>query len=456
MERQNKDHDDRQEKKRRREDDTHQRDSDSSDATETDEEDYNRPARRRRSNSDTREQERQAETAARPFNQTLVMPSVPREERLPTDSTTSSMTTTRVSNSTLNNPGMALPYGTASMNPAAEMAAQQVRAASAFGLPPLPVGLSQPSAASSLILQQQQQLQNQQRLAALAAAQALSGYTAALNPLLMNLLLNRPNLFIPPVSLLGTAAGFPPNSLPSMPVMDPFAAAVALSQANLLLQARQQQQQQNMLLTSRQPPLLMGSPPFPPPVPAAASLLPPPPHPPPRPLVAAGIPPPPPPPLPPMGDANRPARTAELAMPRDEDILSDHQILLRRQIEFFEARPEDIRHFTPGRRREISVGQVGIRCKHCAAVLQPHQRVKGSVYFPSTLRALYQAAQNMGTTHLIDKCPQINPALKQTLKMYTEMPAVSGHGGKQYWADGAISRGIYETDQGLRFRNNVL
>jgi len=151
-----------------------------------------------------------------------------------------------------------------------------------------------------------------------------------------------------------------------------------------------------------------------------------------------------------------PAHTADLYMGNsDDDVLSDQQILLRQQIEFFQARPDDIYNFSPTRRRDISVGQVGIRCKACALKLQPHRRRKGSVYFPSTLHAIYQAAQNMGKIHFIGNCKCISPHVKARLQKHSEVRAAAGCGGKKYWAKGARKRGIYETELGLRFRSNV-
>ena len=141
-----------------------------------------------------------------------------------------------------------------------------------------------------------------------------------------------------------------------------------------------------------------------------------------------------------------------LYMPRDEYILSEPQILLRKQMEFFQATPADIDVVTPGRRKKISVGQVGIRCKHCARGLNTQHYVKGTMYFPSTLRALYQAAQNCGKVHLSDKCPMVSTEVKIQLKEYMEMPTSSGYGGKQYWSDCAMERGVCETENGLRFR----
>jgi hypothetical protein len=144
-------------------------------------------------------------------------------------------------------------------------------------------------------------------------------------------------------------------------------------------------------------------------------------------------------------------RTEDLYMSCDDDVLSDHQIVLRKQIEFFVAQQIDIDNFTPGRRKEISVAQVGIRCKHCA-MLAPSKRPRGAVYFPSTLRAIYQAAQNMASVHFTVTCEHIHPSLKLELIELQERKAVMGHGGKKHWAEGAMACGIDEMEHGLRFR----
>jgi hypothetical protein len=46
----------------------------------------------------------------------------------------------------------------------------------------------------------------------------------------------------------------------------------------------------------------------------------------------------------------------------------------------------------------------------------------------------------------------IDPHLKLQLTYLQEKKAVMGHGGKKYWAEGATTRGIIETEQGLRFK----
>ena len=100
-------------------------------------------------------------------------------------------------------------------------------------------------------------------------------------------------------------------------------------------------------------------------------------------------------------------------MSGEEKVLPVHQTILCKQIEFFVAQQEDIDNFAPNRKNVISIGQVGIRCKHCA-VIPSRKSTKGCVYFPKTLNAIYQAANNMSSTHFTgpDACKHISPLLK--------------------------------------------
>jgi hypothetical protein len=103
-------------------------------------------------------------------------------------------------------------------------------------------------------------------------------------------------------------------------------------------------------------------------------------------------------------------RSYLLSTESDERNLSQYQCMARKQIEIFEATPQDAKMNAQGRNRPVLVGQVGIRCKHCANVatsaasaatasttatsptstknkkglLPTRQRQKtGSVYFPN-------------------------------------------------------------------------
>ena len=148
----------------------------------------------------------------------------------------------------------------------------------------------------------------------------------------------------------------------------------------------------------------------------------------------------------------------------DESRLSHRQRLLRLQLEVFEANHEDVTTHTRGRNKPISYGQVGIRCKHCAHV-PVAQRQKGSTYFPSTKLGLYQAAQNMFTTHLQSEvCEYLPDSVKLQFHVIAggsqgdaSKPSSSNHGaGRPYWLESASQLGLVDTeDHGIRFVRNI-
>lgn len=136
----------------------------------------------------------------------------------------------------------------------------------------------------------------------------------------------------------------------------------------------------------------------------------------------------------------------------DDDMLSDYQIFLRKNIEFFEADKTEVETPAPGRKKPLNLGQVGIRCIHCAHVAIP-RRTSATVYFPSKLKGLYQAAQNIGSTHFRGSCPNLPEAVRALAKTFQVdgKRATAGHGGKQYWSDAAGNLGVVEAEDGLRF-----
>jgi hypothetical protein len=94
---------------------------------------------------------------------------------------------------------------------------------------------------------------------------------------------------------------------------------------------------------------------------------------------------------------------------------------------------------------------VGIRCRHCAHV-PTNQRVRGSVYFPSSTMGFYQAAQNMSSTHLqCGLCPEMPESIKTefALLIGTKTAASSSAGGRVYWGRCAQQMGLVDTEQGI-------
>mmetsp|Transcript_15292 Transcript_15292/g.23811 ORF Transcript_15292/g.23811 Transcript_15292/m.23811 type:complete len:484 (-) Transcript_15292:243-1694(-) len=140
---------------------------------------------------------------------------------------------------------------------------------------------------------------------------------------------------------------------------------------------------------------------------------------------------------------------ALLFMPCDVGHLSEYQVLIRKQLEIFEATEQDITQSMQGRKKQLYVGQVGVRCIHCKN-LPLQKRGRGSVYFPAKLDRFYQAAQNMASTHLCLECKGIDPNLKTRLAALRGDRAVAS-GGKRYWADSVRVLGCYEDpEDGVR------
>jgi hypothetical protein len=140
-------------------------------------------------------------------------------------------------------------------------------------------------------------------------------------------------------------------------------------------------------------------------------------------------------------------------LPVDNEHLSQYQIAVRKQLEVFEAKQEDVESIQ-GRKRWVALGQAGIRCRHCSN-LPLRQRGRGAVYFPVKLSGMYQASQNMASSHLSDSCSQIPPDVKKKLRDLRLRRGMA-RGGKNYWADAGRAIGLYETEDCLRLRPGAI
>jgi len=151
----------------------------------------------------------------------------------------------------------------------------------------------------------------------------------------------------------------------------------------------------------------------------------------------------------------------------DDNYLSPYQVVLRKQIELFEAQPQDT-GTVQGRNRRVQLGQVGLRCQHCR--FQPKDgKASGAAYFPTSLNGVYQAAQNM-SKHLLE-CQYVPESVRMELRRLREEGSGGGGGGgpnsnsaphqksqagKEAWAQRAAQLGVYEDAQqgGLRFQRD--
>ena len=139
-------------------------------------------------------------------------------------------------------------------------------------------------------------------------------------------------------------------------------------------------------------------------------------------------------------------------VPEDKNTLTDYQILVRQNIEFFEADPQDIGNPRPGRKATLVAGQVGIRCIHCRSVNSKRPPAATS-YFPTKLHRVYHSAQAIAVTHLARTCPNINPHVRDTL-LFLQDIRQKATVGREYWSMSAIAVGVVETEkEGLRFQS---
>ena len=147
-----------------------------------------------------------------------------------------------------------------------------------------------------------------------------------------------------------------------------------------------------------------------------------------------------------------PGDTRALSLPSDEGNLSAYQCLLRQQILLFAVQMSDIQCSAQGRNKPITLGQVGVLCRHCAKI-PPGLRPCGAVYFPGKLSGLYQASQNMAINHFSKSCQSIPEDARQRLIQLKEQKSSVLGGGKHFWANGARVAGVYEAEEGLlRFK----
>jgi hypothetical protein len=138
----------------------------------------------------------------------------------------------------------------------------------------------------------------------------------------------------------------------------------------------------------------------------------------------------------------------------DHQTLTGYQCLLRRQVELFETGPDDIRGSAQGRNTPILLGQVGIRCRHCAPLTRS-ARNRGAVYYSKTIAGVYQIAQNMGRLHLCNTCHKIPEDTKRQL-IALQKNSNRASGGKEYWGEGLRVLGVCEDGNILRFDRSRL
>mmetsp|Transcript_6191 Transcript_6191/g.15323 ORF Transcript_6191/g.15323 Transcript_6191/m.15323 type:complete len:691 (+) Transcript_6191:209-2281(+) len=145
----------------------------------------------------------------------------------------------------------------------------------------------------------------------------------------------------------------------------------------------------------------------------------------------------------------------------DAEVLNPIHCFVRNQLEFFSADEEDIAAPCPGRKSRVTLGQVGIRCKHCAKLkIPPRARAKRTVCYPPNLGGIYHSVSNMKFDHF-GVCPSLPSSAREELAALrvscggrSQANGSNNMGGintAQYYRISAAAMGLVDTDKGIRF-----
>ena len=101
-----------------------------------------------------------------------------------------------------------------------------------------------------------------------------------------------------------------------------------------------------------------------------------------------------------------------LALSEDKEWLSVYDCFLRSNIEVFAADEKDVACARADRKLGISIGQLGIRCLHCAVAVSRfsdgRQGTRGTaVVFPTSTSSIYECVKDFQRNHLENHCPHL-------------------------------------------------
>ena len=118
--------------------------------------------------------------------------------------------------------------------------------------------------------------------------------------------------------------------------------------------------------------------------------------------------------------------------------------------------------FINGRNKTIVIGQVGIRCKHCASISSNtttttsdgnHPNLaQHAVSYPSCIGGIYNIVQQMYRLHF-EQCPYVPDELKARVANLSKHTYNRG-GRTSYWTESAKRIGLMDTLFGIHFGRN--
>lgn len=135
-----------------------------------------------------------------------------------------------------------------------------------------------------------------------------------------------------------------------------------------------------------------------------------------------------------------------LAMPQDEDWLSDLDCFVRKQVEIFIASETDVKHAEEGQKYPITLGQVGLRCLHCATLCR--EAHDDTVFFyPCSISGIYESVRELQRCHL-NECPSLPPELERKRSNLIGGASSLSSVLRRYYVQAAKALGLYDSEDG--------
>ena len=151
----------------------------------------------------------------------------------------------------------------------------------------------------------------------------------------------------------------------------------------------------------------------------------------------------------------RPHRGVLVGDPSDAEFLSGQLCIIRSQLEYFCATPEDsaARQRKGGTLSPLAIGRVGLRCIHCAHI-PSLDRPNGAVTYPKNIGLVNQAVRNWQRYHF-SSCPYMPLGVKDQIKKCGRKH--SGAASLQHWTRSCEHKGLVNVEGGggFKFREGI-
>jgi len=147
--------------------------------------------------------------------------------------------------------------------------------------------------------------------------------------------------------------------------------------------------------------------------------------------------------------------SCSLSLPQDTDNLSPLHCFVRKfGIEAFVVSEQDAqdKDFWNARNFKVKPGIVGMRCMYCGH--RPlRERGPKSVHYPSSTKCIYYSMENWQRHHAAT-CKYVPKSVLMELNTLMNESKTGSGGRRCYWADSAITLGMVDTVDGIKFASN--